>query len=634
MKISYSRKTDAHNQIVLIVKDLKIDENDVGDAKLINSLKAVMLKGGLGGGFYNVDNEHPLSSGHYTLTTAVAAVANDENIDAKTKNGMAITFYSGTEWKVYRYLNVYDPESETADSDFANVDNWEAFGSSSDTDTRMKRIDDTILGVGDMLFYDKIAEEYVVVKKAAVASVLSAYDTVRYETNYDTFVGTLDGQHHFVARDDSMPTQSLYGNDVAATSCYYRIEIDNTSNGSITFSATSGNGSIASTTISWEANATMSDIVALFTAKNTSYLTFGALTDGKGVGLEAGGYGTNTLTVTDSSNCTVIDCSTLAFYRSENPAAPAVGGTFNVNANWQYINNSTHNNFRGAAAASILTGKNLVAASNVLIAIDGYNYSCRCGGNFAKFKSWASTLGESTYYDDGEDEQTGANHVANPMAHVMNEATFNTGVRDFVAVDPKNPTSSELQHLGMKDYYTHLYTDATGDYATLRTEYEAKYGQMTSMYDAYLMSHMIDPAANSGITNSMRNKGKHQTEVNADAMNVTYNYVIIPAYPPEYNASIYGNAATIGFKAGNYYHPEPADLGLMLRDDIMPIINANIAASSGGTQLNNTTSRGSCAEYDANSSWYFNGTYGCINNSTRDYTHFRCRPVLALPVSN
>lgn len=490
-------------------------------------------------------------------------------------------------------------------------------------DPRIKPLDSNIKE-GDMLFYDRALGEYCTVDKSMVTSVLADYNSTRYETNYDTFIGELGGKAHFVARADAMPSQSLYSNTVAATSCFYRIEIEVGSAGSITFSATSGNASIASNTISWSASDTLTEIVAMFTAKNTTYITFAKLADDNGVGLEIGGNGNNTMTVTDNQGCEIIDCSKFAFYRSQNPGAPAVGGTFNPNAGWTLLGNA-HHNFRGAAASSILTGKGLVGASNTCLAVDGYNYSYRCGVNFAKWKAWASVNGENTYYDDGEDGQSGGSHVADPGAHVMNETTFNTGVRDY--------TGSDVQHLGMKDYYTHLFTDQSGDFATLRQSYEAKYGQMTSMYDAYLMNHMIDPAANSGITNSMRNKGKNQTEVKADCMNVTYNYIIIPAYPPEYNAHNYGVEASEGFAPNTYYHPEPGDIGLFLRDDIMPLVNANITASGGGTALNNSTYRGSSADYNADRAWCFNGDNGCFSYFGRYGSYFRSRPVLALPLS-
>ena len=487
-------------------------------------------------------------------------------------------------------------------------------------DPRMKKLTDTILEVGDMLFFDKYTNEYVVAKKYAVPLLFeNGYSRLRYETNHDTFIGVTDGMAKFVACDDAMPTQSIYDNDVAATSCFYRIEIDNTHDGSITFSVASGNGSIASTTVSWEADEAMSSIVAKFTAKNqtSNYITFASLEDGSGVGLEVGGNGANTLTVTDSQNCTVIDCSALAFYRSANPTAPAVGGVLDPTVDWIYIGENTHHNWRGSNASAILTGKNLVSYNSTLIAMTGQNYSYRCGGNFAKNKSWATTSGDNTFYADGVNGSTNSS-----TGHVMNKTIFDSSVTSEATGDA----------LKMYEYYNHLLTDASGDYATLREGYEAKYGTMETLYDAYLMSHMADTGGNSGIVNSMRNKGKHQTEVKADAMNVNYNYIVIPAYPPEYNAAHYGNASTIGFPAGKYYHPEPGDIALFMRDDIFAGVNSNISMFGIGSWLTTSVSIGSCADYAAYYTWCFGSSGGCVSNANRYSPYFRSRPVLALPV--
>ena len=416
---------------------------------------------------------------------------------------------------------------------------------------------------------------------------------------------------------------SLYDNTVAATHCYYRIEIENTKAGSIKFYSVAGDASwaigtaAAPVTVQWTAGEAMTAIVAKFTALNKSYNTFGALADGSGVGLAVGGYGANTLTVTESSNCKVIDCSRYAFYRSANPAAPAVGGTFNPNHAYTLLGNA-HHNFRGAAASSILTGKGLVAASTVCIGQDGFDYSYRTGINFAKWKSWASTSGSGDYIDDGEGGTQGTH------AQVMKQTEFENDVQNY--------SGSDAEHLKMQDYYKHLYNDQSGEFTELRQKYEAMYGKMTCQYDAYLMSHMMKIDAASGITYTMLGKGKNQTAVKADCMNVNYNYVIIPAYPPEYNAAHYGVESSEGFAPATYYHPEPADIGLFLRDDIMPIVNANITAS-GGTALANNVYRGSSADYNSYDTWCFHGTGGCFNSSTRSYGSFRSRPVLALPLS-
>lgn len=38
----------------------------------------------------------------------------------------------------------------------------------------------------------------------------------------------------------------------------------------------------------------------------------------------------------------------------------------------------------------------------------------------------------------------------------------------------------------------------------------------------------------------------------------------------------------------------------------------------------------SCADYNALSSWFFNGDYGCFRGNNRSYGRFRCRPSFAL----
>lgn len=481
-------------------------------------------------------------------------------------------------------------------------------------DPRINPLSKITLIPGALLFYDKIEKEYGVAQSENISSVLEHLNQLRYETNYDTYVGTVDGTHHFVANDDAVAGNTLYSDDVAATPCFYRLEIDNTANGSVTFSAASGNSSIDSATISWNAGDTMTFIVAKFTALNTTNITFSALNDGKGVGLEIGGYGNNTLTVSGApTGCTVIDCSELAMLKSKN-ANTDVGGNYIPGAGYTFIGEGTHHNFRGASAQSVL-GATVKSPDSICIANTGYNYSPRVGINFARFKEWALTNGEDAFYDDGEGGQNAS------VGHVMRKSRFNTEVTDYTGSDP--------HRLGMKDYYTHLLTDQSDTYAELREEYEAYYGNMNDMYDAYLMSHCMNLKAVSGTTADLRNYGMTQTRAKADCLNVNYNYKFIPAYPPEYNAQQYGKISE-GFLPGNYYHPEPGDIGLMFRDDVMAIINENVTTVGAGTRLDNSMYRGSCADSSSNVSWCFGGRNGCFGGPYRSEEDFRCRPVLAL----
>ena len=493
-------------------------------------------------------------------------------------------------------------------------------------DYRLKPLAAANLIEGAMLFYDRKEQAYKVCDKRYVAEVLRDMDLLpvyrmRYETNYDTYVGTIGDKAHFVACDDANPIQNIYSNNVAATACHYRLEITEGTAGEITFSVAAGGTSIAETTITWGADATMEQIVALFVAKNVTNISFAALSDGNGVGLSVGGYGANTLTVTGTPvNCNVVDCSGLAFLRSQNPAAPAVGGIFDPAAAYTYLGEGVHHNFRGVTAKTILATPypDLVADSSTLIANNGINYSYRCGGNKAKFRSWASASGDNSFVPDGVNGST-----ASSSGKVMRKSAFDAAVNASAVAD-----SNEAK---MYEYYNHLLTDQSGSYQELRMSYESKYGQMTDLYDAYLMSHMVDPFAVSGIAYTIANKGKAQTEAKADCMNVTYNYVIVPAYPPEYNAANYGKESE-GFAKGNYYHPEPADLGLMFRDDVMPLINANVTLAGVGTNLTDSQFRSSCADYNAITTWFFIGTYGCIYYSSRYNVNFLSRPSIALSI--
>lgn len=92
----------------------------------VRQIKEYVGKGASGGGFYNVTTNIPLPSGNYTKSLAVQAVAENADIPDKSKYGMIITFWTGTEWKVYRY------DSPTLDG-FASPENWNLFGESAET---------------------------------------------------------------------------------------------------------------------------------------------------------------------------------------------------------------------------------------------------------------------------------------------------------------------------------------------------------------------------------------------------------------------------------------------------------------------------------------------------------------------
>ena len=77
---------------------------------------------GSGTGFWNVTKEIPLSSGYYTLTTAVAAIASVNTIKDDAKKAMIMTFeVSQGKWIDYRFIG-------TDLTSFNDVSSWERYG--------------------------------------------------------------------------------------------------------------------------------------------------------------------------------------------------------------------------------------------------------------------------------------------------------------------------------------------------------------------------------------------------------------------------------------------------------------------------------------------------------------------------
>jgi hypothetical protein len=88
-------------------KDLGLTEEQLGDLH--------------GGGFYNLDQLHPLVSGYYTLEMAVDVVANDPALTDNDRKGIIIQYFDGDVWKFAFFPKPYNS------IDFANPDLWMTF---------------------------------------------------------------------------------------------------------------------------------------------------------------------------------------------------------------------------------------------------------------------------------------------------------------------------------------------------------------------------------------------------------------------------------------------------------------------------------------------------------------------------
>lgn len=113
---------ELHNDTVggFVTKSAEIYDENL--QKTQSEINAELGTGG-NGGRYNLDKEHKLPDGqHYTLETAVAAVAADTTVADEVKGGMTITFYDGEDWKTYRYNSTYKGSGDA--TKFSNTDNW------------------------------------------------------------------------------------------------------------------------------------------------------------------------------------------------------------------------------------------------------------------------------------------------------------------------------------------------------------------------------------------------------------------------------------------------------------------------------------------------------------------------------
>ena len=146
----------------------------IGVDKNGKSVKVPFNKISSGGGFYNLDNEHPLDDGEkYNIESAVAVVSSDEDISDEQKNGMIITFYDGGEWKTYRYKNVYDPNEAEAAEKFADVGNWEEFQSGGGGEETAR----------------------IVLRRLSGDVITKVGSTVTVSFHYDHVTGSGDDQH-------------------------------------------------------------------------------------------------------------------------------------------------------------------------------------------------------------------------------------------------------------------------------------------------------------------------------------------------------------------------------------------------------------------------------------------------------
>ena len=471
----------------------------------------------------------------------------------------------------------------------------------------------------DYVVYDTYDDTYKILKGKTYDE--NTFDSSRYQTNFDIVIGIRDNKVHAVSCDDAYGYENMINSDTAAAPCYYRLEIDNSKAGSFNFTA-NAIGTVSGS-ISWNANDSYTSIKQQLdvVGATTSYLTFDVLQDNTGIGVSVGGYNNNNFTITDTvGTVNLIDMSQYAVYDKN----VKYGDSYNPNL---AVINNKFKNWRATSVQTIM-GSDIIpiGANSSCIANNGQNYRYGCGINYTGYRTYMSTNGNNQFCTDGVNgsKNTHSSTSFSNSYFPMNKSVFDSNINSNATKDS--------DAYKMYEYYNNLLNSIGDEFAEKHNLYVSRYGEMEDLYAAYLMSHMINTDnPTSGIVYTSKGYGPELTQVKGKIFTVDYNYKYYPAYPPEYNCLQYGlTDLQSGFGKGTYYHPEPYDLALIFRDDMLPKLNENFKKSNFKiTSLTNSSYRGTSAESYSNHTWSFSGDARTLNAYSRYYSTFRCRPFLA-----
>lgn len=486
----------------------------------------------------------------------------------------------------------------------------------------------------DILAYDNALGKYVGIKGDTYDPTVPSF-TDRYDTNNDIIIGITDGIIHAVASSDA---GSEYGN-TATCHLFYKLTLPtDVLNGAKSFDMNTGNvtrtftGSVD--TIVAKMKDASTEAAGGFDATDfNSYneIFFVEKLNESTIGIGRGATAYNDISITYDETSIGIGGGSVNGLLLEDLSKKAIN-IDTVKSGDDYDDTLTpyqptvHKDFRANSCTT--SGYTSPAIPSTLGPIGScycntkQNYSYRSGVNYKGFKEYAYSNGFDAFYSDGVNDSSN-----NSAGFVMNYSRF---------VSDVNPSGSD-NGKKMYAYYHELYTSQDPDIVAKRKDYEAIYGaRMTSEYDAYIMSHIIDVNYTGGVTERFRNKGKYLTDIKGIIMVPDYNGKYVPAYPPEYTALQYGkDDVSSHFKKGSYYLPEPYDIGLFMRDDIMTKVNARTLSLYNNYQipriaLANTNYLGTCAELAIYITWCYIGLYGYLGHQARRYSSiFHARPCFA-----
>lgn len=378
----------------------------------------------------------------------------------------------------------------------------------------------------------------------------SKLDMSRYDVQSFIFYGMSGSKKLYMHKNNA-------GSFIFAEFNRYKLECDTTLRGRFSW-AVIINGTAKSGSVSWEIGDTLDSIVAqLQEGAVATYLVFSHEEGEPFIRVKKGGRSNSTFTLSDNTGATLTD---LSLYTKIDGVAQA----------------ETHRDWQSQSVSTLFPGSGYLPANTIQYARNGFNLSCYCGVNLAKFKSY--------FRNNGSAEWVAENSVGR-----MKEAAFNSCADGTI---------------GGEDGI-------------------ALYNKYNGSWDAYMEDGMLklNDIHRNGMEFKSYNNGVSQNGFLASVTTMDFDGSYIPAYPAANKASLFSIQEKPGCLPTNH---EP---GVFMEDERFARINRALQAV-GGTQLSKSGNYLLVAEYRANDAWLYRGNFGCVDNINK-YGSSTVRPVLA-----
>lgn len=391
------------------------------------------------------------------------------------------------------------------------------------------------------------------------------FDASRYIKSNAVFVGFQGKKALFFAVANAASASQKW-----ACACYFRLTgLDLTADGSFTFNTYYSSAAHNDNVVSWEAGATLASVVATMNSLglSASYFKAVALADGTGIGVQ-------------------VDYPTTATVSNIFSLTAQTGGA--ADAEVEYMNQYDGNDavFQYINTGSVIPGRK--AATTQVLRRNG-NVLSYGGAHYDKFYDYYKTNGSATF-------------VAESTATPMNKACFDALASSIV--------EAELA----------LYNKYGGDYGK------------------YIKAAMVSEETLRGVMGLWYDGEVEQTAILGQILTKDYNENVIPAFPACYYAYRFGvntPGVTTGFEAGQWGCPTSWQIVKIIKQVGLNASNKttlNLAIDKfnpSGNFYGNGSYFWTCAEYSAFNAFFYNGYYGTLNNSYKNYA-CSSRALLAL----